>query len=618
MRRLLLLPLLLALAATSILAAPASASAKHAKRRAPACARPTALTFTRTTGKTVGTLRWKAARTAKRFRVTRNGHTLGQTRKRALRVQVEIDGGYRFAVLTLNRAGRRTRCAAAKRVHVDYRAPGAPRALAISGDERGLKLDWLPGTPGDGKLAGYRLLRGGDSMGQTTRTSWTLSAAPNRSYKFTVVAVDSRGRTSAPSNAVALDTAHTPPSTPQGLQALPVSDSQIGVQWQPSSVAAGRIQGYRILRDGVVVRQVDATSDVLDNLAPSTGYGISVVAVDNLGYASAPTPTVAARTQDPVPTSGHAHAFLLATTDQSFEDFRDHYRQIGYVYPTYFDCTSSVTIEGSDDPLVTQWALARHVKLMPRVNCQSTTRIHAILTDPATREAWLAGLRQLAADHGYDGISLDFEAGAATDRAVYSSFVEELAARLHADGRLLTLAVSAKTRDDLRHSRSGIFDVPRLEQAADWLFVMAWGLHWSTSAPGAQDDATWVTQVASYFASTPLKQKVVYGTNLYAMDWPNGGGPSNKATAYQYEDLVPHLPEMGATTLLDPAADNYHATYTDAGGVWHDVWYPDADTSGRRIQLAHDRGLGGVGFWRLGLEDQRLWSNPHLAAGSPW
>jgi spore germination protein YaaH len=614
MRRALPILLLAVLAA----ALPAASATAAKQRHAPACAKPTALTFTRATGHTVGTLRWKAARSAKRFRITRNGHTLGQTRKRALRVQVQIDGGYRFAVVTLNRAGRRTRCAAAKRVHIDYRAPGAPRALAISGDERGIRLDWLPGAPGDGKPAGYRLLRGGESVGQTTHTSWKLAAAPNRSYRFTVVAVDSRGRTSAPSNAVTLDTAHTPPSTPQGLQALPVSESQIGVQWQPSSVAAGRIQGYRILRDGVVVRQVDATSDVLDNLAPSTGYGISVVAVDNLGYASAPTSTVTARTQDPVPTSGHAHAYLLATTDQSFEDFRQHYRQIGYVYPTYFDCTSDVTIEGSDDPLVTQWAQARRVKLMPRVNCQSTTRIHKILTDPATRESWLAGLRQLAAAGGYDGISLDFEAGAATDRADYSTFVEELAARLHADGRLLTIAVSAKTRDDLRHPRSGIFDVPRLEQAADWLFVMAWGLHWSTSAPGAQDDATWVSQVASYFASTPLKQKVIYGTNLYAMDWPNGGGPSNKATAYQYEDLVPHLPEMGATVQLDPTADNYHATYSDANGVPHDVWYPDATTSGRRIQLAHDRGLGGVGFWRLGAEDQRLWDNPFLAAGSAW
>ena len=43
-------------------------------------------------------------------------------------------------------------------------------------------------------------------------------------------------------------------------------------------------------------------------------------------------------------------------------------------------------------------------------------------------------------------------------------------------------------------------------------------------------------------------------------------------------------------------------------------WYPDAQTVGDRFQLARDRGLG-VGLWRLGTEDQRLWDDPRIAAG---
>ena len=147
---------------------------------------------------------------------------------------------------------------------------------------------------------------------------------------------------------------------------------------------------------------------------------------------------------------------------------------------------------------------------------------------------------------------------------------------------------------------------------------MAWGLHWATSTPGAQDDAAWATGVADYVATLPLKHKFVYGTNLYAMDWPAGGGASHPATAYQYGDIVPRLPQLGAATQLDPASDNWHATYTDGDGVNHDVWYPDATTSGRRIRVAAERGFGGVGFWRLGLEDQRLWDDPLLAPGAAW
>jgi spore germination protein YaaH len=587
----------------------------HTSRAARTCAKPTHVTFSRPVGRTTGVLRWKASAPV---RVLRNGRIAGQTTRHALRIAVKLGRTYRFAVVPLSPAGRPQRCRAGKRVRIAYRAPGAPRQLTVQGDERGLQLSWRPGPRGDGAPAGYRLRRGDATLGQTRQTGWRLAAAPNRAYRFTVVAVDSRGRESAPSNAVTAATGHAPPTTPQGVQALPVSESELGISWQPSSVATGSIRGYRVLRDGVIVGQVSTTSKLIANLAASTDYHVQVVAIDSLGYASEPSAPITARTQDPIPSSGHAQAYLLASTDQSFEDFRARYRQIGVVYPTYFDCTGGALLEGTDDPLITRWAQARQVDVLPRVNCQRTTTVHAILTDATIRARWLDQLTALVADNGYDGISIDFEAGPAADRTALSTFIETLSARMHAAGKLLTIAVSPKASDSLTHPRSGIFDYPRLAQSADWLFVMAWGLHWATSAPGAQDDAAWATRVADYVATLALKHKFIYGTNLYGMDWPAGGGPANPATAYQYEDIVPRLPQLGAVTQLDPATDNHHATYTDAGGVSHDVWYPDATTTGRRIRMAADRGLGGVGFWRLGLEDQRLWDDPLLGSGATW
>ena len=52
-------------------------------------------------------------------------------------------------------------------------------------------------------------------------------------------------------------------------------------------------------------------------------------------------------------------------------------------------------------------------------------------------------------------------------------------------------------------------------------------------------------------------------------------------------------------------------------GVPHEVWYPDAATISRRVQLARERGLG-IGFWRLGREDQRIWDDPQIAPGTAW
>jgi spore germination protein YaaH len=252
------------------------------------------------------------------------------------------------------------------------------------------------------------------------------------------------------------------------------------------------------------------------------------------------------------------------------------------------------------------------------VNCQRTSVVHKILTDAPTRAQWLDALMARVDDNGYDGISIDFEAGAASDRGALSTFIEELAGRLHAEGKLLTIAVSPKAKETFTHPRSGIFDYPRLSQSADWVFVMTWGLHWATSAPGAQDDMTWTQQIAAYVATMQLHHKFIYGTNLYAMDWPAGGGGSHPATAYEYDDIVPRFPSLGANVQLDTTSDAYHATYVDQSSVPHDVWFPDAGTIGNRIRLAAQDGLGGVGFWHLGREDQRLWDDPLLAPGASW
>jgi spore germination protein len=333
--------------------------------------------------------------------------------------------------------------------------------------------------------------------------------------------------------------------------------------------------------------------------------------VDTRGYVSPASPVTKVAQADPPPTTGDAHAFLLASTDASFAAFRRHYRQIGTVHPTFWDCnTSTAAIEGRNDAAIVTYAQDRKVKVEARYNCQRTAVVHQILTEPATRSAWLDTMVAAADQYGYDGISLDFEAVAASDRDALTAFSAELAARLHARGKLLTQAVSAKTADVMEHPRSTAFDYVELSKHVDHVFVMAWGIHWSTSAPGAQDDYGWVTQVADYVASLPRKEKFVMGTMLYGMDWPNGGGSiENEASGRYYEEIMALSARYGAAPVYDPAKDSWRLSYTDDAGVPREVWYSDATNVANRMKLARDRGLG-IGFWRLGQEDERVWTSP--------
>jgi spore germination protein YaaH len=583
---------------------------------------PRALSFERKAGRLAGRLSWRPPlRTypGMRYRVYRNGVVVGQTARRFMAVAVRLEHTYRFRVHAVSRSGRPLSCGARLKRRVSYRPPSRPRRLAASkASGAKVRLSWSASRRGDAPLAGYRVFRDGRVYGQTPLRAKRVPLSSNRRYTFTVAAVDRRGRLSPRSKPVTVRTGHRGPPAPTALRATGVGEAEVSLAWQQKEPRRGRVAGYRVYRDGKLVGQVPRRSAKVANLAAATRYTFTVAAVDGLGYLSPQSDPVSPTTDMPQPSAGHAHAFLLASTGQSFADFRAHYRQIGTVYPTYYDCTTGGALIGADYPLVTRWAKLRRVQVLPRFNCQSGAVLNRILNDPALRSFWLDRMTALVAEHSYDGLNIDFEAGYASDRAALTSFVAELAGRLHAQGKKLSIAVSAKTRDVQNHPRSTFFDYLALSEHADYVVVMAWGINWATSGPGAQDELGWWTQVADYAATMPRKERFVMGLQLYGMDWANGGGPANPATAYEYADVQALLLRTGAVPRLDPVAGAMHFSYSDAAGAPHEVWYTDAATQAARLALARARGLGGVAFWRLGREHELLWGNALLAPGAPW
>jgi spore germination protein YaaH len=127
------------------------------------------------------------------------------------------------------------------------------------------------------------------------------------------------------------------------------------------------------------------------------------------------------------------------------------------------------------------------------------------------------------------------------------------------------------------------------------------------------DDIDWVRTVADYAASMPNHEKFIIGTMLYGMDWANDGGTADPGEGRHYPEVQALSSRYGVAPTFDPAVGAWQLKYTNDAGVPHTVWYPDAGTIGDRIATARDRGLG-VGFWRLGQEDDRVWSNPRLPA----
>jgi len=603
---------------------PGAAEAKPKKPVASACAgkRPTLVVYTPGARQTSGVVSWKRPRSPRgaklAYRLVRNGRVVGQTERLRMSVRVAPGRTYRFRVKVVLPGGRVARCPGLLTAKANRTVPGAPRDLAASGvSDTAATLSWTPGSARPGtKVAGARLYRDGEPLRQVKTRSSVVVLAPGRSYAFTVRTVDSAGGVSAPSAAVTITAGHRAPGVPQALSLTGVSDSRADVGWQPGEAGSGRVSGYRVYRDGTMLFQVPGTAASVTGLAAARSYAVTVAAVDSQGYLGEQTPALAVTTAVPAPAQGRAHAFLLASTGQSFKDLQAHYDRIGTLYPTYYECAADGTISGGDDPLVTNWAQLRAIRVMPRIDCQSSSRLHQILTDPATRAAVLAWAAQTAATEGYDGLNVDFEAGLATDRDALTSFVAELAAILHGQGKRLSVAVSATTKV-VTSGRAAFYDYPGLGAVADTVFVMNWGKHWSTSVPGALADLPWATAVANFVATMPNRSRYVLGAGLYGMDWAAGGGPAHPATALEWSDVQALIATVGAAPVVDPVAGAPHFAYTDPAGVPHDVWYTDAASMDALIRLAHDRGLG-FGIWRLGREDPAIWEHPLVASPAGW
>jgi spore germination protein YaaH len=489
--------------------------------------------------------------------------------------------------------------------------PTRPTALRVTAVTENAVTVSFGASKDNRAVTGYELLAGGGKVlarGVTAPiTAERLACATM--FVLRVRALDGAGHASQDSPVARVRTRactdHLAPSAPANVRAITVADTSVALAWDPAIDSDGMVRRYAVYRNGVLLGQPATTGFLARSLAPATPYRFTVAAIDGAGHRS-PEGVLDTATQAPLPATGPAYAYMLASTDRSFEDLQRHYRQIAVVSPTYYHLGRDLSILGNDDPLVTNWARLRGIVVEPRLESQDPVILHNLLASTANRSSLVARVSALVATHGYDGINIDFEAGAAADRPLLTAFITELSQALHAQGATLTMAVSAKTGPVLT-GRAGFYDYPALAAQCDRVFTMAWDFHWATSPAGGISDVTWVAKIIKYIQTVPNASRFIIGTQLYGFDWPLGG----RATPLEWHDMTALQASLGAPTLWDPIAQEPFFTYTDTNGVSHTAYYATAQSVHGRLSLARAAGLG-VGLWRLGDEDQETWNIPSL------
>jgi spore germination protein YaaH len=270
------------------------------------------------------------------------------------------------------------------------------------------------------------------------------------------------------------------------------------------------------------------------------------------------------------------------------------------------------------------------IRLVPSVvDAMPAGAMAAVLADPTQRAIHVKALADFAAKGDFAGLDIDYEKFAFSDdrsswaatRPGWVAFVTELAERLHADGRTLTVSIPP-IYDTGRTSDSGywVYDYAAIAPLVDHIRVMAYD--YSTSSPGPIAPLDWVQQTIDATAeASGDPSKLVLGLPLYGYNWvvsTSGTCPSGQdegrsgVTARSAEDLAAR---RGAKPVYDAVTGEWTFTYrlelsdaTTTCTQTRQVHYIDSQGALARLALAEKAGFDGGALWALGYEDAALWS----------
>lgn len=235
------------------------------------------------------------------------------------------------------------------------------------------------------------------------------------------------------------------------------------------------------------------------------------------------------------------------------------------------------------------------------------------LSSSESQQKFTQNVLDLVKNYNFTGVDIDFEGLGYENRDLFTSFIRNLAAALHAEGKQLAVTVEARIANQVP------MDWYSLGIIADEIRVMAYDYHARmTGQPGPVSPLGWVKEVVDYAVQVIDPKKVVIGLGNYGYDWEaptapeeswNGLGLSHAralALAEEYKS-----PIIRSTGIDDRGYDRGNIpmfTYTDTNGKEHSVWFEDNISLQEKLNLLDQYALKGAIFWSVGVGDQEFWT----------
>jgi len=263
------------------------------------------------------------------------------------------------------------------------------------------------------------------------------------------------------------------------------------------------------------------------------------------------------------------------------------------------------------EPDVISFAQAHNIKIMPLVTNGAFSQISykTILDDPAKQTDAINQLIDEAKAQGYWGWQIDFEQMDLSYRDKFTAFMQRAYPAFQQAGLKLSVAVLAQISENpsdypknLWQKTIGVFDYSALASSTDFITVMSYDDPYSS---GPVVEYAWLQNVLTYTLAHVPKEKISLGIPFYYWQWNDDSGK-----------LVGIGGNIGIQNVLkkhkvqityDPVQQAPYLHYTSRGQSFT-IWFENAKSIAKKIELITQNKLHGFSAWALGLEQASVYS----------
>ena len=281
-----------------------------------------------------------------------------------------------------------------------------------------------------------------------------------------------------------------------------------------------------------------------------------------------------------------------------------------HLAPEWFNLgITAPVIEAHPDRRLLHFAEERQIALVPMLTnlrgdeWQPEAVESLVRSDAAAQARFFAKLARKLKHIGAKGVTVDFEQVDPVYRDKLTAFFGGLYRTLQQQGLELWLCIPVG--NDLK-----VFDLDALAGTVDRFAAMIYDENGEEDEPGPVASLPWFREWLDVLIDHGSPAQWVVGIGAFGYDWPKEGN----ADAISFADIMSRANSAGEGSIENyPPYNSPHFAYSDSDRE-HSVWFLDAVTFHNQVRSAQEKGVGGIGIWRLGLEDPLIWQTLECGA----